>query len=72
MGQSTTVFERMRTEQLAKDESPHAPFRDEDEWGLVQWLMKETTQGGADRFAKLPIVSPMFSYYTEEDKPHMC
>ncbi|TFK79294.1 hypothetical protein K466DRAFT_463762, partial [Polyporus arcularius HHB13444] len=28
---------------------------DEEEWGLVKWLMSEVTQGGIDRYAKLLI-----------------
>ncbi len=53
----TTFFEKMRTEQHARGEPAYWPFQDEEEWGLVKWLMSEVTQGGIDRYAKLPIVS---------------
>ncbi|TFK82539.1 hypothetical protein K466DRAFT_603598 [Polyporus arcularius HHB13444] len=55
LAEGTTFFEAHREEQKARAEDPHAPFVDEDEWGLVQWLMRNTTQGGVDSFAKLPV-----------------
>ncbi len=57
LAEGTTFFEAHRKDQQSRNEDPHAPFQDEEEWGLVQWLMKNTTQGGVDSFAKLPIVS---------------
>ncbi|TFK82348.1 hypothetical protein K466DRAFT_500481, partial [Polyporus arcularius HHB13444] len=45
----------MRAEQHARGDTAHAPFADDEEWGLVKWLISEVSQGGIDRFAKLPI-----------------
>lgn len=56
-GEGTTYFDAWRAEQTAKERSPHFPFADEEEWGLADWLMESTTQGGVDKFCKLPIVS---------------
>ncbi|KAI0349104.1 hypothetical protein OH77DRAFT_1465723 [Trametes cingulata] len=43
----------MRAEQEALRHSPHAPFRDEDDWELAKWLVEEVTQSGIDRYLKL-------------------
>ncbi len=59
LGAATTFFEEICAQQHAKGESPHHPFADEEEWGLVQWLMRHTTQTGIDEYGKLPIVSPI-------------
>ncbi len=57
IGEDTTFFESLRAGQKAQGIDPHAPFQDDEEWGLVKWLITEVTQGGVDRFSKLPIVS---------------
>ena len=56
-GEDVTMFESLRAAQVLRGEHPHAPFQDDEEWGLAKWLMREVTQGGVDSFAKLPIVS---------------
>ncbi|KAJ7186196.1 hypothetical protein C8R46DRAFT_983014 [Mycena filopes] len=33
------------------------PFRDEEEWDLARWLMKNVNQTGTDEYLRLPIVS---------------
>ena len=52
---SQTAFELMRDEELG--ETPWTPFKDEDEWELTQFLIKEVPQTTADKFLKLQIVS---------------
>jgi hypothetical protein len=52
-----TYFEKLLAEQRAKGEDPWAPFADEEEWGLAQWLMLNVGQNATDKFLKLPIVS---------------
>jgi hypothetical protein len=52
-----TYFEKLLAEQRAKGEDPWAPFKDEEEWGLAQWLMLNVGQNATDKFLKLPIVS---------------
>ncbi|KAI0722800.1 hypothetical protein C8Q76DRAFT_793807 [Earliella scabrosa] len=55
LGLASTYFEAHRAAQQARNEHPHTPFADEDEWGLVQWLTTRTTQTGVDEWCKLPI-----------------
>jgi hypothetical protein len=52
-----THFETMLAEQRAKRLDPWAPFEDEEEWGLAQWLMLNVGQNATDKYLKLPIVS---------------
>ncbi|KAF7371541.1 hypothetical protein MVEN_00009100 [Mycena venus] len=54
-----TLFHRMHTHQrqecVTKEFSPFVPFRDEEEWDLARWLMKNVTQTGTDEYLRLPI-----------------
>jgi hypothetical protein len=52
-----TYFEKLLAEQRAKGVNNWAPFEDEEEWGLAQWLMLNVGQNATDKFLKLPIVS---------------
>lgn len=56
-----TDFEKMRDERRDAGEGADAqewsPFKDHDEWGLTQWLMKNVGQTKIDEFLKLPVVS---------------
>jgi Plavaka transposase len=52
-----TYFENLLEEQRAKGQDAWAPFEDEEEWGLAQWLMLNVGQNATDKFLKLPIVS---------------
>jgi hypothetical protein len=52
-----TYFEELRAEQRSNGQDPWAPFEDEEEWGLAQWLMLNVGQNATDKFLKLPIVS---------------
>ncbi|KAI1782800.1 hypothetical protein LXA43DRAFT_1103400 [Ganoderma leucocontextum] len=54
-GEGVTVFSDLLTEQKSMREDPYSPFRDSKEWGLVKWLMRRTTQTGADEYLKLEI-----------------
>ncbi|KZP05070.1 hypothetical protein FIBSPDRAFT_903784 [Athelia psychrophila] len=52
---------RVLQEQQTASDTPDnhwAPFLNEEEWGLAEWLIMETTQKGRDRFLKLPIARP--------------
>lgn len=51
-----TLFQRMHAQQTAKDSTPFSPFRDDEEWDLARWLMKNVTQTGTDEYLALPIV----------------
>jgi hypothetical protein len=52
-----TYFENLLAEQRVKGQDPWAPFADEEEWGLAQWLMLNVGQNATDKFLKLPIVN---------------
>lgn len=65
LGAAVTHFENYCKEQEALGESAYGPFTDEEEWGLVKWMMKRTTQTGIDEFCKLPIVRLSFEVYLE-------
>jgi hypothetical protein len=52
-----TYFEKLQEEQRHKGQDPWAPFENEEEWGLAQWLMLNVGQNATDKFLKLPIVS---------------
>ena len=52
-----TYFENLLAEQRAKGQDAWAPFEDEEEWGLAQWLMLNVGQNATDKFLKLPIAS---------------
>jgi hypothetical protein len=58
IGDGQTEFERIRAQQASSGSPDNlwAPFQDEEEWGLAEWLIKETTQQARDKFLKLPIV----------------
>lgn len=56
-GKGVTVFSDLLAEQRSMGEDPYSPFRDHKEWGLAKWLMRQTTQKGADEYLKLEIVS---------------
>ncbi|KAI0824458.1 hypothetical protein BC628DRAFT_1411047 [Trametes gibbosa] len=55
LGQAVTHFKAQHAEQTALKQSPHAPFTDNEEWGLAKWLVKRGTHTGIDEFCKLPI-----------------
>ncbi|KAJ3003315.1 hypothetical protein NUW54_g5367 [Trametes sanguinea] len=50
LGAGITHFEDLLAEQEAMQHSPYAPFNNAEEWGLARWLLKQTTQRGADEF----------------------
>lgn len=53
---ANSYFEDYRSQQVANDEDPWAPFKDEEEWELAQWLILNVGQNATDKFLKLPIV----------------
>lgn len=50
-------FEQVKREQESKQRGSWAPFEDEEEWGLAEWLLLNVGQNATDKFLKLPIVS---------------
>ncbi|KAH7918952.1 hypothetical protein BV22DRAFT_1108238 [Leucogyrophana mollusca] len=55
LGTGKTVFECLKEAELVDDENKWAPFRNEDEWELAQFLMKNVSQNKIKEFLKLPI-----------------
>jgi hypothetical protein len=52
-----TGFERYQRYKEGEGEDEWAPFSNEEEWGLAEWLVKSLGQTQTDEFLKLPIVS---------------
>lgn len=59
LGQAETMFQDIRAQQEAQGLDPWAPFTDEEEWGLVKWLVSRVGHTAIDEFLKLPIVSQL-------------
>ena len=57
LGKKMTIFESMEAAELENDENEWAPFLDEDEWELAQFLMQNVGQKKMDKYLKLKIVS---------------
>jgi hypothetical protein len=57
LGRSKTKFDAYRESQDEGGEQRWAPFRDQEEWDLAQWLLKNVGQTKIDQFLKLDIVS---------------
>ncbi|KAG1792002.1 uncharacterized protein HD556DRAFT_1432737 [Suillus plorans] len=66
LGQAETLFESIRVEQEALGLDPWAPFADEEEWGLVKWLIARVGQMAIDEFFKLPITGHMNTSFTSK------
>lgn len=52
-----TSFEHIRDDQILKGAEVLGPFKDDDEWELAKWLIKNVGHTAADAFLRLPIVS---------------
>lgn len=59
LGTGKTEFETIRERQKGSDSPDNrwAPFHDDEDWELAEWLVQETTQKARDRYLKLKIVS---------------
>ncbi|KAL6305612.1 hypothetical protein BKA93DRAFT_844890 [Sparassis latifolia] len=53
---SKTQFEQIRDDQILKGDEIYGPFKGEDEWELVKWLIKNVGHTQAEKFLKLPII----------------
>ncbi|KAH9951170.1 hypothetical protein B0H21DRAFT_685589 [Amylocystis lapponica] len=54
-GEGRTAFEACRASLAEARVSEYAPFADEEEWGLAEWLIQNIGQTRTDEFLKLPI-----------------
>jgi hypothetical protein len=59
-GRCKPLFESVDEEQKRVGGSCWAPFEDEDEWQLAEWLIRNVGQKQTDTFLKLSIVSSIF------------
>ena len=57
LGLAQSYFETVREEQRKNGDDLWAPFKDEEEWELAQWLITNVGQNTTDKYLKLPIVS---------------
>jgi hypothetical protein len=57
LGEGKTSFETWKEEQDLHGGHEWAPFTNQKEWDLVQWLIKNVGKGSIDEYLKLPIVS---------------
>lgn len=56
-GQGKTSFERICDEQILHGAEVLGPFKDDEEWELAKWLIKNVGHNAAEEFLKLPMVS---------------
>ncbi|KAJ7687502.1 hypothetical protein B0H17DRAFT_1136229 [Mycena rosella] len=61
-GTGKTKFEEIRDDEILKGAEVWGPFKDESEWELAKWLIKNVGHTAADEFLKLSII-------TERAKP---
>ena len=57
LGLGKTKYERWQEDQNLHGNNEWAPFRNQKEWELVQWLIKNVGQKSIDEYLKLPIAS---------------
>lgn len=57
LGIGTTIFDRFRALQDASGGSAYAPFADQGEWELAEWLISNANQRATEEFLKLSVVS---------------
>ncbi|KAJ7699003.1 hypothetical protein B0H17DRAFT_1158261 [Mycena rosella] len=56
-GGGKTVFEIINDEEILKGGMVLGPFRDDDEWQLAKWLIKNVGHTATDEFLKLSIIT---------------
>lgn len=57
LGKGKTFFEKLQERQESVGSEKWAPFEDQEEWELAQWLLRSVGQKKIDEYLKLPIVS---------------
>lgn len=57
VGQGKTKFQQLNESQIEEGQSIYAPFTNDEEWGLAQWLSRRVGQKATDEYLKLSIVS---------------
>ena len=57
-GEGLPLFEQWRRENLAAGRSRWAPFVDEEEWEMAQWMVQNLGHNQIEEFLKLAKVRP--------------
>ena len=57
LGEGMTKFQQWEEDESLQGHNEWAPFQNQKEWDLVQWLIKNVGQKSIDEYLKLPIVS---------------
>jgi hypothetical protein len=57
LGEAETLFQKWEQRHWFEGSSEWAPFENQQEWELAQWLMKSLGQTSIDEYLKLSIVS---------------
>ena len=57
LGEGMTKFQQWEEDESLQGHNEWAPFQNQKEWDLVQWLIKNVGQKSIDKYLKLPIVS---------------
>jgi hypothetical protein len=58
VGQGKTKFQVLYEKHTGEGENIYAPFLNNEEWELAQWLSRRVGQKAIDEYLKLSIVSP--------------
>ncbi len=56
-GSAKTMFDIIRDDQVLQGAEVWGPFRNDDEWQLAKWLIKNVGHNQAEEFLKLGLVS---------------
>lgn len=56
---SRTSFDLIRDDQVLHGAEILGPFKNDDEWQLAKWLIKNVGHNAADEFLKLAVVSSL-------------
>lgn len=57
LGEGKTKYQEWQENQRLHGDNQWAPFTNQKEWDLVQWLIKNVGQKSIDEYLKLPIAS---------------
>lgn len=56
-GESQTIFEAIRDDQILRGAEILGPFKTDEEWQLAKWLIKNVGHNATEQFLKLAVVS---------------
>lgn len=61
-GLGKTAFQSIRDDQIRKNEEVLGAFKDDAEWELAKWIIRNVGHGQADSLLKLSIVSQLYAF----------